>query len=232
MSKRTLCAGGRERSPTAPTDWASYRGSDIGQSSNQFRCTWINVHLPTVWRVTFYTTGPRAHRRTGPGSRPSPAAAGGRARSRAGWSSSLRVSGPDLAPPSPRRPSTVQLHFDDRAVQKDPRRRGLSLDLVSLQLGEDAFQDDPHDPVITAHEDREPAPIALRSGAPFAALAGDEQPTVQRPARRQLAVAPRRRHQGSDPLPLRISQIHMLNWAPPFAHTHSLELTRLSVNTP
>lgn len=102
------------------------------------------------------------------------------------------------------------MHLDDRAVQMDARRRALRLDLVSLQLGEDAFQHPPLGPALAAHVDREPGPIAFRQGAPAAALAGDEQPTVQRLARRQLAVAPRRRHQGSDPLPLRVSQIHVL----------------------
>ena len=60
--------------------------------------------------------------------------------------------------------------------------------------------------------DREPGPVAFQYGAPAAALTDDEQQAFQRLARRQRAVALWHRHQGSDPLPLRVIQFHVLCW--------------------
>jgi len=102
------------------------------------------------------------------------------------------------------------MHLDDRAVQMDPLGGRSRLQLDSLYLGEDARQHASLGLALAAPANREPGAIALRQRAPGASLLGDEQSTVKCLAGRELAVAARCRQQGSDPLPLGISQVHVV----------------------
>ena len=101
----------------------------------------------------------------------------------------------------------VRMHLHNRRVQRH-RLDADADDLLALHLLENRIQHAALRPSIHARVDRMPAAEPLRQAAPFAALLGHVQNSVQHHQVRQFHVAALHRQHAFDSLILRFRDLH------------------------